>query len=237
MLIRQYMYCIAQRFTEYGLPGILFSILDHELDVGLTSNIHDTLTSIMQSMAAENLTAWLSLLREVLTVANADAAEAEGDKGGGGGGGGADKAKSNDDDDEDDAAGDDDEFTSGEEARDSIQPRWQTRVFGAECLRRVSSSIPTDIITAHVCVPYWYNGLRLKMSCPPSIPSTDALSRTVARVTGHTTTSVWPERSNARQGEAAATAASAADPGTTWCSTSRSWSGSRSWRQRVTLIH
>lgn len=85
----------------------------------------------MQSMAAENLTAWLSLLREVLTVANADAMEAEGDKGGG-----AEKAKSNDDD-EGDAAGDDDEFTSGEEAGDSIQPRWQTRVFGAECLRRV----------------------------------------------------------------------------------------------------
>ena len=102
----------------------------------LSSNIHDTLTSIMHSMAAENLTSWLSLLREVLTVANADAAaEAEGDRGGGGG---ADKAQRNDGDDEDDAAGDDDEFTSGEEARDSIQPRWQTRVYGAECLRRVS---------------------------------------------------------------------------------------------------
>ena len=125
------------RFTEYGLPGILFSILDHELDVDLSSNIHDTLTSIMQSMAAENLTSWLSLLREVLTVANADAAaEAEGDKGRG-----TDKNKGNDGDgdDEDDAAGDDDEFTSGEEAKDSIQPRWQTRVFGAECLRRVSN--------------------------------------------------------------------------------------------------
>ena len=117
------------------MPGILFSILDHELDVDLSSNIHDTLSSIMHSMAAENLTSWLSLLREVLTVANADAAaEAEGDRGGGGG---ADKAQRNDGDD-DDAAGDDDEFTSGEEARDSIQPRWQTRVFGAECLRRVS---------------------------------------------------------------------------------------------------
>lgn len=87
----------------------------------------------MQSMAAENLTSWLSLLREVLTVANTDAAmEAEGDKSGS-----ADNANKNDDDD--DGAGDDDEFTSGEEARDSIQPRWQTRVFGAECLRCVST--------------------------------------------------------------------------------------------------
>ena len=73
----------------------------------------------------------------MLTVANADAAaEAEGDKGRG-----TDKNKGNDGDgdDEDDAAGDDGEFTSGEEAKDSIQPRWQTRVFGAECLRRVSN--------------------------------------------------------------------------------------------------
>ena len=126
------------RFAEYGLPGILFSILDHELDVALSSNIHDTLTSVMQSMAAENLTSWLSLLREVLTVTNADAAmEAEADKSGG-----ADNTNKNDDDDDDDGAGDDDEFTSGEEARDSIQPRWQTRVFGAECLRRVPNPQP-----------------------------------------------------------------------------------------------
>ncbi|TRY62849.1 hypothetical protein TCAL_08197 [Tigriopus californicus] len=51
-------------FTDSGLPGILFSILDHELDPLLLSNIHDTLLFIMQSMASENLTSWLSLLRE-----------------------------------------------------------------------------------------------------------------------------------------------------------------------------
>ncbi len=48
-----------------GLPGVLFSILDHEMDPTLLSHVHDTLSFIMQSMAAENLTTWLTLLREV----------------------------------------------------------------------------------------------------------------------------------------------------------------------------
>lgn len=48
-----------------GLPGILFTILDHEMDHTMLSNVHDTLIFILQSMAADNLTMWLSLLREV----------------------------------------------------------------------------------------------------------------------------------------------------------------------------
>ena len=118
----------ALHFSESGLPGILFSVLDHELDTTLLSNTHDTLLFILQSMAADNLTAWLTLLREVLTVS------AEADLGG------ADKkgVVENDEKDEDQAVGDDtDEFTKGEESRDSIQPRWPTRVFAAECLRKI----------------------------------------------------------------------------------------------------
>lgn len=43
-----------------------------------------------------------------------------------------------DDKDEDEAAVDDsDEFTTGEEIKDNIQPRWPTRVFAAECLRKI----------------------------------------------------------------------------------------------------
>ena len=51
-----------------GLPGLLFSTLDHELEPTILSNIHDTLTFIMHAMAAENLTMWLGLLREVSSV-------------------------------------------------------------------------------------------------------------------------------------------------------------------------
>ena len=121
-----------------GLPGILFSYLDHEMDPVLLSNIHDTLTYIMQSMAAENLTLWLSLLREVLTVST-DALEA--------GGGPTGKKLLDEDKDEDDAAGDDVEFTSGEEARDAIQPRWPTRVFAAECLRKIIQGKVKKLLT------------------------------------------------------------------------------------------
>ena len=81
----------------------------------------------MQAMAAENLTMWLSLLREVLTVSS-DALEAASGMAGVG---------KDEDKDEDETAGDDEEFTAGEEARDAIQPRWPTRVFAAECLRQI----------------------------------------------------------------------------------------------------
>eukprot|EP00095_Tigriopus_kingsejongensis_P009914 maker-scaffold1364_size45483-snap-gene-0.13 protein:Tk09914 transcript:maker-scaffold1364_size45483-snap-gene-0.13-mRNA-1 annotation:"heat repeat-containing protein 5b" len=115
-------------FTDSGLPGILFSILDHELDATLLSNIHDTLLFIMQSMASDNLTSWLSLLREVLTIRTEESS-----------GGNQPTPLNNDDDDDDENEVDDDEdFKIAEdEARDSIQPRWPTRVFAAECLRKI----------------------------------------------------------------------------------------------------
>ena len=117
-----------------GLPGMLFSVLDHEMDATILSNIHDTLSFIMHSMAAENLTAWLSLLREVLTVGSAaDSLEQQQQQQSGGRGG------MKEDDDDEDAADDEDEFTTGEDegGRDAIQPRWPTRVFAAKCLRRI----------------------------------------------------------------------------------------------------
>ena len=48
-----------------GLPGMLFSLLDNEVDPAMISNIHDTINSIMHSMVAENLSSWLALCREV----------------------------------------------------------------------------------------------------------------------------------------------------------------------------
>lgn len=47
---------------------------------------------------------------------------------------------------DDDAVGDDtDEFTKGEEAREVIQPRWPTRVFAAECLRKIIQGIKFNL--------------------------------------------------------------------------------------------
>lgn len=55
--------------TETGLPGVLFSMLDTETDSKLIKDIHDTLTSMLQVLAADNLSLWLSLCKDVLTVA------------------------------------------------------------------------------------------------------------------------------------------------------------------------
>ena len=103
-----------------GLPGMLFQLLDLEMDSSLINNIHDTLNSIMMSMASDNLTVWLSLLKEVLTVAN----EAE------------DNAEVVDEEEDSDVAN----FTEGtDESKENIQPRWPTRVFAAASLRKIIS--------------------------------------------------------------------------------------------------
>lgn len=56
--------------TETGLPGVLFSMLDTETDSKLIKDIHDTLTSMLQILAADNLSLWLSLCKDVLTIAS-----------------------------------------------------------------------------------------------------------------------------------------------------------------------
>lgn len=58
--------------------GALFGMLDTETDVRLTSDIHDTLNSMLQSLAANNLTHWLGLCRDVLSASKSS-------KGGNGG--------------------------------------------------------------------------------------------------------------------------------------------------------
>lgn len=55
--------------TDSGLPGVLFSMLDTETDASLIKDIHDTLISMLQMLAADNLSQWLGLCKDVLTVA------------------------------------------------------------------------------------------------------------------------------------------------------------------------
>lgn len=55
--------------TETGLPGLLFGMLDTETDAEMIKNIHDTLNSMLQMLASDNLTQWLALCKNVLTVA------------------------------------------------------------------------------------------------------------------------------------------------------------------------
>lgn len=61
--------------TETGLPGVLFSMLDTETDSKLIKDIHDTLTSMLQILAADNLSQWLSLCKDVLTIASGNSCQ------------------------------------------------------------------------------------------------------------------------------------------------------------------
>ena len=113
---------------QFGLPGLMFSLLDHELDPNLTSDIHDAVNSMMHSTAVPTLSAWLAMCREVLTVASEDSPATAANEGS--------KAK----EDEYEDASDEIEFKIGNNEKDrqsNIQPRWRTRVFAAVCLRRI----------------------------------------------------------------------------------------------------
>ena len=54
--------------TETGLEGALFGLLDTEGDRKLISDVQDTLVSMLQALAADNLTRWLLLIKDVLQV-------------------------------------------------------------------------------------------------------------------------------------------------------------------------
>lgn len=58
------------RIPDSGLPGVLFAMLDTETDKKLEKEIHDTLTSMLQVLAADNLSQWLRLCKDVLTVSS-----------------------------------------------------------------------------------------------------------------------------------------------------------------------
>lgn len=109
--------------SEYGLMGALFAMLDTESDPEMIKNIHDTITSMLQMLAAENLSQWLSMCKRVLTVATES--EMAGD------------APKEEDDDDDNAEFHTDEPT---QTHPAVQPRWKTRVFAAECVRRIIST-------------------------------------------------------------------------------------------------
>ena len=111
--------------SEYGLMGMLFAMLDTESDPEMIKNIHDTIVSMLQMLAADNLSQWLSMCKRVLTVASES--EMAGDA-----------PKDLDGDEDDDNA----EFHTDEptQTHPAVQPRWKTRVFAAECVRRIIST-------------------------------------------------------------------------------------------------
>ena len=60
----------SSNITESGLEGALYSMLDTETDGKLTSDVQDTLVSLLQALAIPNLTRWLQLLKDVLSASS-----------------------------------------------------------------------------------------------------------------------------------------------------------------------
>lgn len=56
--------------TESGLPGVLFIMLDTEMDKQLIKDIHETLISMLQMLAVDNLSKWINLCKSVLTISS-----------------------------------------------------------------------------------------------------------------------------------------------------------------------
>ncbi|KFB43904.1 AGAP002215-PA-like protein [Anopheles sinensis] len=119
--------------SDYGLPGVLFGMLDTESDSQMVRNIHDTITSMLQILAAENLSQWLSMCKNVLTVASDASVGADGGTSNTTGSGAA---------------------ADHQATHPAVQPRWPTRVFAAECVRKViatcenASSNHFDLVAA-----------------------------------------------------------------------------------------
>lgn len=143
--------------TETGLPGVLFGMLDTETDPEMIKNIHDTISSMLQMLAADNLSQWLSMCKNVLTVATdsatgEDASGKDNKRGGKSNQAGKDRGASTkvglgdaDDDDDDDEDDDDDmdmEYHAEENtsSHPAVQPRWPTRVYTATCVRKIIST-------------------------------------------------------------------------------------------------
>ncbi|CAH1726558.1 unnamed protein product [Aphis gossypii] len=117
--------------TESGLPGVLFNMLDTEMDKQLIKDIHDTLISMLQMLAVDNLTKWINLCKSVLTVSS-ELNNKDIDKN--------DGAIMNDEDETED---DHDEFqkdSKNELLKRKRQPRWPTRVFAVQCICRIIST-------------------------------------------------------------------------------------------------
>lgn len=51
---------------DTGLEGAMFAMLDKENDRKMISDVQDTLISMLQALAAENLKRWLVLIKDVL---------------------------------------------------------------------------------------------------------------------------------------------------------------------------
>ncbi|XP_077993059.1 HEAT repeat-containing protein 5B-like [Glandiceps talaboti] len=116
--------------VETGLEGALFQMLDTETDIKLKSDSHDTLISMLQELAADHLTHWLYLCKNVLQASTDTKMSMSG------------KEDHADKEEKDDEGGDDEQTFKAPDVvvtHPKVPPRWPTRVFATESVRKVIS--------------------------------------------------------------------------------------------------
>ncbi len=57
--------------------GVLFTLFDAEVDPRLKADIKETLVSLLQSLASENLLHWLSMCKQVLLASKAESGKGQ----------------------------------------------------------------------------------------------------------------------------------------------------------------
>uniref|UniRef100_H2Y0W9 HEAT repeat-containing protein 5B n=1 Tax=Ciona intestinalis TaxID=7719 RepID=H2Y0W9_CIOIN len=126
------------KLSPTGLEGALFSLLDREMNTKLASDIRDTINHILQDLAMKNLRFWLTLCKSVLAASTDNTALSKIEH---------EQQETNEDKDEND----DDIFTANKEKKKEnvIQPRWPTRVFAIELVRRIISMCHSSSDEAH----------------------------------------------------------------------------------------
>lgn len=104
-----------------GLEGLLFSLLDAEVESRLLKHIRETITSMLQARAATELKHWLGLCKQVLLASNVEDAPEK-------------PAVGADDDDGEEG---NIVVSSKDPPQPTISPKWPTRVFAMECTRMI----------------------------------------------------------------------------------------------------
>lgn len=117
------------KITENGLEGALFALLDSETDMKLCSDVQDTLISMLQCLANEHLNRWLRLIKDVLQASSTGSEKNSPLEG----------LSKEDKDDGEEVEGF--QITSSDATpKNSVSPRWPTRVFALESLLKIISA-------------------------------------------------------------------------------------------------
>ncbi|XP_002158974.1 HEAT repeat-containing protein 5B isoform X1 [Hydra vulgaris] len=111
--------------ANYGLEGLLFSLLDAEVDIYILKHIREIISSLLIALVDKELKSWLSLCKQVVLASNINEEQNENF---GSGAGAADE------DEEEDG-----QIVLNSKSNDTpiITPKWPTRVFAMECLRMI----------------------------------------------------------------------------------------------------